>query len=363
MALVVADRVKETTTTTGTGTLTLGGAVTGFQSFAAIGNANTTYYAISSTGSSEWEVGIGTYNSVGPALTRDTILASSNSGNAVNLSAGTKEVFVVYPAGRAIFADGTNIQVPNNAVLPITAGGTGSNTATFSGANISSLNASSISTGTLDNARTSASSANGASTIVARDASGNFSANTVTANLTGTAANATVLQTARTIAISGGATGTATSFDGSSNITIPVTALNVSTADAGTLAVARGGTGITSVGTSGNVLTSNGSAWVSQAASAAAPTTAQVLSAYAGATAGDVGTHSFMCTTAATGALAIGSTRAGSGLRSGGLESSGTTGTPGLEGNGTTASGTWRLMGQGVRTDSKFRTSVWLRIS
>lgn len=108
-----------------------------------------------------------------------------------------------------------------------------------------------------------ANSANGASTIVARDASGNFSANTVTANLTGTASNATVLQTARTIAIQDGVTGTATSFNGSANISIPVTGINVSVANAGTLAVARGGTGITSPGTAGNVLTSNGSAWVS----------------------------------------------------------------------------------------------------
>jgi len=105
MALVVKDRVQETTTTTGTGTLTLGGAVTGFQSFAAIGNANTTYYTISST-SSEWEVGIGTYTAVGTTLSRDTVLASSNAGSAVNLSAGTKNVYVTYPAGYSVTAGG-----------------------------------------------------------------------------------------------------------------------------------------------------------------------------------------------------------------------------------------------------------------
>lgn len=99
MALVLADRVKETTTTTGTGTLTLAGAATGFQSFSVIGNGNTTYYSISSSGGSQWEVGIGTYTSSGTTLARTTILASSNSGAAVDLSAGTKDVFVTYPAG------------------------------------------------------------------------------------------------------------------------------------------------------------------------------------------------------------------------------------------------------------------------
>jgi hypothetical protein len=111
MALVVKDRVQETTTTTGTGTLTLLGAVTGYQSFSVIGNGNTTYYTISST-SSEWEVGIGTYTSAGTTLARTTVLASSNAGAAVNLSAGTKNVFVTYPAGYSVTAasNGLNSQ-------------------------------------------------------------------------------------------------------------------------------------------------------------------------------------------------------------------------------------------------------------
>lgn len=98
MAFVLADRVKETTTTTGTGTVTLGGASTGFQSFSAIGNANSTYYTIAGQGTAEWEVGIGTYTSSGTTLSRDTVLSSSNSGSLVNFSAGTKDVFVTYPA-------------------------------------------------------------------------------------------------------------------------------------------------------------------------------------------------------------------------------------------------------------------------
>jgi len=102
MALVLADRVKETTTTTGTGTVTLLGASTGFQSFSAIGTGNTTYYTIAGQTTSEWEVGIGTYTLVGTTLSRDTVLASSNSGSLVTFSAGTKDVFVTYPSERAI---------------------------------------------------------------------------------------------------------------------------------------------------------------------------------------------------------------------------------------------------------------------
>lgn len=104
MAFVVKDRVKETTTTTGTGTVTLAGAATGFQSFSAIGNANNTYYCIAGQTGSEWEVGIGTYTSSGTTLSRDTVLASSTGGSKVSFSAGTKDVFVTYPASYATFS-------------------------------------------------------------------------------------------------------------------------------------------------------------------------------------------------------------------------------------------------------------------
>lgn len=108
MPLVVRDRVNETSTTTGTGTFTLAGAVTGFQSFSAIGNGNTTYYAIVLQGGSEWEVGIGTYTSSGTTLSRTTVLSSSNSGSLVNFSAGTKNVFCDYPAPKAVYGDETD---------------------------------------------------------------------------------------------------------------------------------------------------------------------------------------------------------------------------------------------------------------
>ena len=108
MAFVLADRVQETTTTTGTGTVTLAGAVSGYQSFAAVGDGNTTYYTIAAQTGTEWEVGIGTYTSSGTTLSRTIVLSSSNSGSLVNFSAGTKNVFVDYPAGKAVYIDTTN---------------------------------------------------------------------------------------------------------------------------------------------------------------------------------------------------------------------------------------------------------------
>jgi hypothetical protein len=102
MPLVLKDRVKESSTTTGTGTLTLGGAASGFQSFAVIGNGNTTYYAIVDSASGAFEVGIGTYTSSGTTLSRDTVLESSNAGALVDFAAGSKDVFVTYPAERAV---------------------------------------------------------------------------------------------------------------------------------------------------------------------------------------------------------------------------------------------------------------------
>lgn len=102
MPLVLKDRVKVTSTSTGTGTITLGAAAVGFQSFATIGDGNTTYYTIVDQASNAWEVGIGTYTASGTTLSRDLVLESTNSGSLVNFGAGSKDVFVVYPAERAI---------------------------------------------------------------------------------------------------------------------------------------------------------------------------------------------------------------------------------------------------------------------
>ena len=250
MALILKDRISETTTTAGTGTLTLGGALSGFQPFSSIGNTNTTYYCITDT--TAWEVGLGTYSSSGNTLARTTVLSNSNGNTSpITLAAGTKTVFSVYPAERAIVVDGATIQIPNSAVLPLANGGTGSSTAAFSGSNITDLNATAITAGTISNSRTTASSSNGASSIVERDATGNFSTNVITAN----------------------------SYSGSG---ASLTSLNASSVSSGTLSAANGGTGQTSLtannvilgngtssvlfvspGASGNVLTSDGTTWAS----------------------------------------------------------------------------------------------------
>jgi hypothetical protein len=111
MALVLKDRVKETSTTAGTGTLTLAGAVTGFQSFAAVGNGNTTYYAIADSLTGDWEVGIGTYTSSGTTLSRTTVLSSSNGGSLVNFAANSKDVFVTYPSEKSVYEDAAGVVV------------------------------------------------------------------------------------------------------------------------------------------------------------------------------------------------------------------------------------------------------------
>jgi hypothetical protein len=107
MALALNDRVQQTGTANTTVSFTLTGAVAGFQSFAVIGNGNTTYYT-ATDGSGNWEVGIGTYATSGPTLTRTTILASSNSGSAVTFS-GAVNVFVTYPAEKSINYDADGV--------------------------------------------------------------------------------------------------------------------------------------------------------------------------------------------------------------------------------------------------------------
>ena len=136
MALVVNDRVKETTTTTGTGTVNLAGAVSGFESFVAgIGNSNTTYYAIVNS-NGEFEVGLGTVTDASPdTLARTTIISSSNSDSAVNFSAGTKNVFCTLPASKAVILDSSGNIVANN------------------GSNLTNLNADNLASGTVPDAR------------------------------------------------------------------------------------------------------------------------------------------------------------------------------------------------------------------
>ena len=117
MALVVKDRVKETTATTGTGTLTLAGAVAGFQTFTSVlSNGDTTYYGIFESSTGEFEVGLGTFTSSGTTLARTTILESSNSGSAINLTAGAADVFITQPAEKAVYLDASdNVNFDDNS--------------------------------------------------------------------------------------------------------------------------------------------------------------------------------------------------------------------------------------------------------
>ncbi len=121
MAFALNDRVKETSTTTGTGTFDLAGAETGFESFVSgVGTGNSTYYAISNDGTSEFEVGIGTVTDATPdTLSRDTIISSSNGDAAVNFSAGTKNVFCTLPAKKTIspVMDATSFVVTHSSTL------------------------------------------------------------------------------------------------------------------------------------------------------------------------------------------------------------------------------------------------------
>ena len=136
MALVVNDRVKETSTTTGTGTFSLAGAVSGFEGFVAgIGNSNTTYYAIVNS-NGEFEVGLGTVTDAAPdTLARTTIISSSNSDSAVNFGAGTKNVFCTLPASKAVILDASGNISANNGV------------------NLTALNATQLTSGTVPDAR------------------------------------------------------------------------------------------------------------------------------------------------------------------------------------------------------------------
>jgi hypothetical protein len=174
MALVLANRVQESATANTTVSFTLTGAVLGFQTFAVIGDTNTTYYSATDT-TGQWEVGLGTYSTTGPTLTRTTIYASSNSGSAVTFS-GAVNVFVTYPSGRSVNLDGSG----NVSALGTVASGTwqGSTIAVAYGG-------------------TGVTTSSGANSVVLRDANQNIAVNRVNqANTTTTAAGGTTLLTA-----------------------------------------------------------------------------------------------------------------------------------------------------------------------
>jgi len=271
MPLVVADRVRETTTTTGTGTITLAGAVPGYQSFSVVGNANTTYYTINVD--NQWEVGIGTYLGAGPTLSRDTVLESSNAGALVNFAAGTKDVFLTYPAERSVYQDGSAIAA-GSAVLPIANGGTNATTA---GAALTSLGAYAASNPSGFTSNTG--------TVTSVSGTGTVSGLTLTGSITTSGS----LTLGGTLALTSGQVTTALGFTpySDANPSGYLSTVNLATNVTGTLPVANGGTGATTLtannvllgngtsalqavapGTNGNVLVSNGTTWVSQAPAA-----------------------------------------------------------------------------------------------
>ena len=241
MALVINDRVKETTTTTGTGAVALGGAVTGFETFSAgVGNSNTTYYSIAHQTANEWEVGLGTLDGDSSDLTRTTVISSSNSDSAVNFAAGTKDVFCTVPASKLVFEDGSNNVTLNGAITGATnitlSGELDAATLDISGnADIDgTLEADAITVNGITLAETIADTVGAMVTsntesgiTVAYDDADNtldFTVGTLNQNTTGSAAT---LTTARTI---GG-----TSFDGSADIAVGLAATATALATARTI--------------------------------------------------------------------------------------------------------------------------------
>jgi len=176
MALVVYNRVQETTTTSGTGSITLLGAVSGFQSFAVVGDTNTTYYTI--TDGAAWEVGIGTYSTSGPTLARTTILSNSNGNTTpITLSGGLAQVFVTYTAEKSVNLDASGNVTPLGTIA----------SGTWQGTTVG------VSYG-----GTGVTSSTGASSVVLRDVNQNTSLNNIFRNTTSTvsAAGTTVLTAA-----------------------------------------------------------------------------------------------------------------------------------------------------------------------
>lgn len=262
MALVIADRVRESSTTSGTGTFVLSGAVVGYQTFsAAIGNGNTTYYTISNPGTTEWEVGIGTVSA--GQLARTTILDSSNGNSIVNFSAGTKDVFVTYPATKAVYLDTNGNVSPLGTVNSGTWQGT-TITVPYGGTGATSFTTGALIKGNGANALASAS----ASDIVAAIGSTPVANATTATNLAGGAASQIPYQSASgtTVFIPNGTSGqilksngtSAPSWENASNVSVvtfsagttgftPNSATGGAVTLAGTLNIANGGTGATTV--------------------------------------------------------------------------------------------------------------------
>jgi hypothetical protein len=274
MALVVNDRVKETSTTIGTGTLNLDGAVLGFETFVAcIGNTNTTYYSIVNE-NGEFEVGLGTVTDAATdTLSRDTVLSSSNGDALVTFSAGTKDVFCTLPASKAVILDSSGNIVANN------------------GSNLTNLNADNLASGTLPDARFPATlPASSGANLTALNATQLTSGTVPDARFPATlpALNGSALTALNATQLTSG-----TVPDARFPATLPalngsaLTALNASNVASGTLAsdrlptvpTTKGGTGLTTIGSANQVLAVNGAG---TALEYQTPTTGDITSVTAG---------------------------------------------------------------------------------
>ena len=307
MPLVLADRVQETASAPGTGSVTLLGAVTGYQTFAVIGNGNTTYYTIADQGGANWEVGIGTYSTTGPTLARTTVLSNSLGTTAkINFSSGTQSVFVTYPSSQSVYEDASGNVSPlgtiasgtwNGSTIGVAYGGTG--VTTSSGANSVMLRDANQNTSInrLNQANTSV-TASGGTTVLTAASSYSQTLNG-TGNQTFQMPDATTLTTGVAFVFNNNATGTLTLTDYASatigtitsggacelvllsngtvggtwdvhgflpeNVTWGTNALNLGstvisngTWQGGTIQPAYGGTGLTTFTASNNALYSTG---------------------------------------------------------------------------------------------------------
>jgi hypothetical protein len=270
MALILADRVREISSTSGTGDIPLSGAVVGYQSFTVIGDTNTTYYCLSAQTTDQWEVGVGTYSSGTNTLARTTVLSNSEGTQPtkINFLGGTKDIFVTYPEDKAVYLDGSGNVIPlgtissavwNGSTIGVAYGGTGASNATDARTNlglgtISTQNANAVAiTGGTITGITLAVADGGTGASNATDARTNLGLGTIaTQNANSVAVTGGSISGITDLAVADGGTGASNATDARTNLglgTIAIQNANSVAITGGTitgitdLAVADGGTG------------------------------------------------------------------------------------------------------------------------